>query len=165
MSWTLFKTKCNVLTGPQHISVELFAQTVASAYHQAVTLHFDSMTAGGKLVNNAPKLPVLYNQLLAQCNANLNAHNGVELTRQLGPFIQAYWTGLVIIGPTGTVTITSPGQWTGIPTPPNQNFQIILNNIVTSARTHIMTLTGIYVSSVLPGVTAPWSGAMLQSLP
>lgn len=165
MSWSLFKTKCSVLTGPQHISVPQFAQTISEAYHQAVSLHFDTMTAGGRLVNNVPKLPLLNQQILAQCNANLASQNEVYILNQIGPFIQSYWTGLIITGPTGIVTIISPGTWVGIPVVQNFDFNILLNMMITCFRTHIMTLTGQYVSTVVPGVTAPWSGALLQSLP
>lgn len=165
MSWSLFKTKCNVLTGPQHVSKELFAQTIAESYHQVMTLGFDSMTAGGKLVNNAPKLPNLYNNILSICSANLSSHQDVDFLKQIGPFFVSYFTGLIITGPTGTVTITVPGQWNSIKVVQNFDFQIILNALIVSCRTHIMTLQGQYVSSVVPGVVAPWSGALFQTLP
>lgn len=165
MSWSLFKTKCMVLTGQQHISVPQFAQTIADAYHQAVTLHFDTMTAGGVIVNNAPKFPILYQQILAQCNANLASQSEVHILNQIGPFILSYWTGLVITGPTGVVTVLSPGTWVGVPVVQNFDFNIMLNMMITCFRTHIMTVTGQYVSSVVPGVVSPWSGALLQALP
>ncbi len=154
-----------VLTGQQHISVPQFAQTIADAYHQAVSLHFDTMTAGGHIINNAPKLPILYQQILAQCNANIAAQSEVHLLQQIAPFIQQYHVGLIIIGPTGTVTITSPGVFTGIPVVQNLDFNIMLETMIMCFRTHLMTLTGVYVSSVIPGVTSVWSGALLQSLP
>jgi hypothetical protein len=154
-----------VLTGQQHISVPQFAQTISDAYHQAVSLHFDTMTAGGRIVNNAPKFPILYQQILAQCNANLASHSEVHLLNQIGPFILSYWTGLIITGPTGVVTILSPGNWVGVPVVQNMDFNIMLNTMITCFRTHIMTVTGQYVSSVVPGVTSPWSGALLQALP
>ena len=154
-----------VLTGQQHISVPQFAQTISDAYHQTVSLHFDTMTAGGVLINNVPKFPILYQQILAQCNANLASQSEIHLLNQIGPFIQSYWTGLVITGPTGVVTILSPGTWVGVPVVQNFDFNIMLNMMMTCFRTHIMTLTGQYVSTVVPGVTAPWSGALFQSLP
>lgn len=154
-----------VLTGQQHISVPQFAQTISDAYHQAVSLHFDTLTAGGRLVNNTPKLPILNQQILTQCNANLASQNEVHILNQIGPFIQSYWTGLVITGPTGVVTILNPGTWVGVPVVQNFDFNILLNIMITCFRTHIMTLTGQYVSTVVPGVTSPWSGALLQSLP
>lgn len=166
MSWSLFKTNCMVLTGPQHISVQLFAQTVANAYHTCMTMHFDSLTAGGILVNNAPKLPLLTQAILAQCTANLSSSSqSTDLIKQIGPAIITYWTALIITGPTGVVTVTSPGSWNSIPVPPNTNFDLWLQAFMLAARTHIMTLTGQYVSSVVPGVVSPWSGALFQTLP
>lgn len=165
MSWSLFKTKCNVLTGQQHVSKEQFAQTISSAYHQCISLHFDTITGGGKIVNNAPKLPLLNQQILSICTANLASHQDVDFLKQIGPFFVAYWTGLIITGPLGTVTVLNPGQWNNIKVVQNNNFQIILNALMLSCRTHIMTLTGTYVSSVVPPTTTPWSGALLQSLP
>jgi len=154
-----------VLTGQQHISVPQFAQTISDAYHQAVSLHFDTMTAGGTIINNAPKFPILNQQILAQCNANLASQSEVHILNQIGPFILSYWTGIVITGPTGVVTVLSPGTWVGVPVVQNLDFNIMLNMMVTCFRTHIMTLTGQYVSSVVPGVVSPWSGALLQALP
>ena len=164
MSWSLFKTKCNVLTGQQHVSKEQFAQTIASAYHQCVSLHFDTMSGGGKLTNNAPKLPILNQQILAVCTANLASHADVDFLKQIGPAFVNYFVGIVITGPTGVVTITSPGQWNNVKVPQNLDFQIILNALMISCRTHIMTLTGTYVSNILP-ISTPWSGALLQSMP
>jgi len=165
MSWSLFKTKCNVLTGQQHVSKEQFAQTIASAYHQCVSLHFDTMTGGGKIVNNAPKLPILNQQILAVCTANLASHADVDFLKQIGPAFVQYWIGISIVGPTGVVVITNPGQWNNVKVPQNLDFQIILNALMISCRTHIMTLTATYTSTVVPGVVSPWSGALMQSMP
>jgi hypothetical protein len=165
VSWSLFKTKCAVLTGKQHISETQFAQVIADAYHQCISLHFDTMTAGGKLVNNAPKLPLLQQQIQVWCTANLGSHQDVDFLKQIGPAFIQYWTGIIIVGPTGTVSVLNPGIWNNIKVVQNFDFQIILNALILSCRTHIMSLQGQYVSSVVPGVTAPWSGALLQSLP
>lgn len=154
-----------VLTGQQHVSVTQFAETISSAYHQSVSLHFDTMTAGGHIINSAPKYPILYNQILAQCNANLAAQSEVNLLQQIAPFIQQYYVGLQILGPTGTVVITSPGVFTGIPVVQNLDFNIMLDTMIMCFRTHITTLIGVYTSSVIPGVVSPWSGTMLQCLP
>lgn len=165
MSWSLFKTRCNVLTGNQHVSKELFAQTIANAYHECMSLHFDSITAGGKLINHSAKLPILNQQILSVCSANLQSHQDVDFLQQIGPAFVSYWSGLIIIGPTGTDTVLNPGSWTNIKVVQNFNFQIILNALIVACRTHIMTLSGTYISSVVPGVTSPWSGGMFQSLP
>ena len=165
MSWSLFKTKCAVLTGQQHVSREQFSQTIASAYHQTISLHFDSMTAGGHIINNAPKMMPLYQGILSICNANMASSSEVNFLQQLGPFFQTYWVGLSILGPTGTVIVTSTGVWNGIYVKQNMDFQILMTMMITTMRAHIMTLVGTYTSSVVAGVTAPWSGALLQSLP
>ena len=89
----------------------------------------------------------------------------IDFLAQIGPAFISYWTGLNILGPTGTVIVTSPGTWSNLKVPPNQNFQIILNNLEIACRTHLMTLVGTYTSSVVPGVVSPWSGALFQSLP
>lgn len=165
MSWSLFKTKCMVLVGGTHISIPQFAQTIADAYHQAVSLHFDSMTAGGRIVNNSPKFPILYQQILQQCQANNTQNNQIQFIQQLAPYIINYWVGLSIIGPTGSVAVLNPGTFVGVPVVQNTNFNIMLDAMVMSFRTHIMTITGVYVSSVVPGVTSPWSGTLLTCLP
>jgi hypothetical protein len=165
MSWSLFKTKCAVLTGPQHISKTQFAQVIADAYHSAVSLHFDSMTAGGKLINNAPKLPILQQQIQVWCTANLASSGEVDFLKQIGPAFVQYWTLLSIVGPTGNVIVSSPGVWTNIKVVQNYDFNILLNALILSCRIHLTTLTGTYTSSVIPGVVSPWSGISLQSLP
>jgi hypothetical protein len=164
MSWTLFNTKCMVLTGNPHTTTEQFAWTIADAYHQAVTLHFETMTGGGKIINNAPKLPILYQGILAVCKANSATHAPVQFTQQIGVHIQQYHVGGIITGPLGIVNVLSPGVWVGVPVVQNTNFSIMLNALIMSFRTHIMTLVGTYTSSVVPGVITPFSGATLISL-
>lgn len=154
-----------VLTGPQHISVQQFSQTITDAYHQCILLHFDSQTAGGRVINVDPKFPIFNQQMLQQCIANLNSQGEVNLLKQIGPMIQMYWTGAMIVGPTGTVTVTSPGSWVGINVPPNFDFNIMLNMMINEFRVHLTTLVGIYTSSTIPGLVTGWSGTMLQCLP
>lgn len=153
-----------VLTGNPHTTTEQFAWTIADAYHQAVTLHFETMTGGGRIINNAPKLPILYQGILAVCKANSATHAPVQFTQQIGVHIQQYHIGGIITGPLGIVNILSPGVWVGVPVVQNTNFSIMLNALLMSFRTHIMRLQGIYVSSVVP-VSSPWSGALLVALP
>ena len=165
MSWSLFKTRCSVLTGPQHVSETLFAQTIAQAYHQTVLLHFESMTAGGKVINAAPKLPLLQQQIQVWCTANMTTHSEINFLQQIGPAFVSYWTGIIIAGPTGIVTVYNPGVWNGIYLKQHLDFNIFINALILCCRTHITSLSGQYVSTVLPSVTAPWSGVMLQALP
>ena len=166
MSWSLFKTQCNVLTGNPHVTTQLFASTIANAYHTCMSLHFDSMTGGGVLTNNAPKLPILEQSILQYCELNRQSAADVDLLQQLGPSFILYHTGGIIVGPTGITTITSGGTWSNVKTPPNTNFQIILTNLEMACRTHLMTLVGTYVSTIVqPFPPVPWSGALFQSMP
>lgn len=130
-----------------------------------MNLHFDSMTAMGVLTNNAPKLPILTQQILTIAESNRQTTADIDFLQQIGPAFVAYHAGGIIIGPTGTTTITSPGNWSNLKVPPNTNFQVILSNLEMACRTHLMTLVGVYVSSVVPSVTSPWSGALFQSMP
>lgn len=153
------------LTGMTHVSRVQYSQIMASAYHESVLRHFDTLTAGGTVINTAPKLPALVQGFLSVCEMNMGQHQGVNWLSQIGTYIITYWTGAMIIGPTGTVTVASPGSWIGPPVVQNLDFNIILYTFEAAARIHIMSLTGIYVSSVVPGVTSPWSGALLQTFP
>lgn len=165
MSWSLFKTQCNVLTGNPHVTTQLFANTIANAYHTCMSLHFDSMTGAGVLTNNAPKLPLLTQTILQYCELNRQSTADVDLLQQIGPAFISYHLGGLIVGPTGTVVVSSGGTWSNIKTPPNTNFQIILNNLQIACMVHLTTLVGTYTSTIIPGVVSPWSGALFVAMP
>ena len=166
MSWSVFKAKCNVLTGNPHVTPELFAFTIADAYVSCMNLHFDSMSAGGTLTTMTAKLPLLQQQILMYCNLNRQSTADVDFLAQIGPAIVNCWPASIIVGPTGITTITSPGTWGNVKVPPNTNFQIILDALEMACRVHLTTLAGTYVSTVIvPPPTVPWNGSLLQSLP
>lgn len=165
MSWSLFKTQCNVLTGNPHVTTQLFASTIANAYHSCMSLHFDTLTGGGVLVNNTPKLPALQSSILQYCELNRQSTADVDLLQQLGPSFITYHLGGLITGPTGNVVVSSGGTWSNVKTPPNTNFQIILTNLEMACRVHLTTLVGTYTSTVVPGVVSPWSGALFVCMP
>lgn len=168
MSWQLFRTECMALTGNPHVTETQFAQKLSQAYHNCILRHFESLTAGGVVINTAPKLPVLFQGFLQVCTQNKLQHNQVNWVQQVGNYITLYWTGAMITGPTGFVNVTSPGSWTAIPTAPTLDFNMFLLAFETSARIHLLTLTGIYTSTVViipPPLTTPWSGALLQTTP
>lgn len=167
MSWSLFKVKMLALTGQPHVSTVQFAQTIATGYHQAVTLHFETMSGGGKIINNAPNVIPLYNGILSVCQANMNTHAPVQLLTQITPYITAYWsTGITIIGPLATINVISPGVYTGLPIVQNNNFSILVDTMIMCFRSHIATLVGICTyTTVIPPIVVPWSGATLISLP
>jgi len=147
MSYQLFHTEMMALTGKQHI-----------------LRHFDSMTAGGIVINANPKLPILQNGFQVICNMDIRQHTNVNWIEQIGQYILIYWAGMMVLGPTGTVAVTDVGKWNAIKVKQNMNFNIILWSFEMTARIHLLTMLGIYTSSVVPGVSAPWTGAMLQAM-
>lgn len=153
------------LTGMQHVSRTQFANKFATAYHNSVMRHFDAMTAGGVVINTAPNVPMLSQGFLSICEQNMSQHNQINWIGQIGKYVKLYWTGGIITGPTGIVNITSPGGWMAPPVVQNYDFNIILWTFEATARVHIMSLIGIYTSTVVPGVVTPWSGATLQTIP
>lgn len=166
MSWSVFKAKCNVLTGNPHVTPELFAFTIADAYVTCISMHFDSMSGMGVVTTFAPKLPLLQQQILMYCNLNRQSHADIDLLAQIGPAFVNMWPGEIIIGPTGITTVTSGGVWQNTKVQPNTNFQVILNALERACRVHITTLTGQYISTVIqPFPPVPWVGSLLQSMP
>jgi len=166
MSWITFHTECMAITQEEHVSREKYADVVSKAYHNCVLRHFESLTAGGTVINTAPKLPMLYNGLLAVGNQNINQHSGVDWIQQVGVHIMQYWAGALITGPTGFVNVTTMGTWATVPIVQNYDFKIILHALATACRIHMLTLIGIYTSTVIvPPVVAPWSGALLITTP
>lgn len=165
MSWTVFHTECMALTGMKHVSRIQYSQTMANAYHASVLRHFDTLTAGGTVINTSPKLAPLIQGFLQVCEQNMTHHKDVNWVQQIGPFIQQYWSGAIIIGPTGIVNVTSVGQWNAPSVKQNMDFNIILYSLEAACRVHITTLQGIYTSTVVPNLVTPWAGGFLVTIP
>lgn len=168
MSWSIFHTECMALTGQKHVSRQQYAQKMSQAYHNCVMRHFESLTGGGVVVNTAANLPALYQGFLVTGEMNMVQHKNVNWVQQIGKYIMAYWAGAFISGPTGFVNVTYTGSWTAIPVPQNLDFNLILLAFANTARIHLLTLMGIYTSTVViipPPVTTPWSGALLVTIP
>lgn len=165
MSWSLFVTECQALTGMKHVSRVQYSQIMASAYQNCVQRHFETVTGLGTPVSLIPKYPILYNGFLNTCEENLGSHREINWLRQIGKFIIRYWDGAVIVGPTGIVTVTNMGNWLAPNIKQNLDFNIMLYSYAATARIHLMTLAGTYVSTVIPGLSTPWSGVTLQTTP
>lgn len=165
MSWSLFHTECQALTGMKHVSRVQYSQILSSAYHNCAMRHFDTMTAGGTALTQTAKQPILFNGFLSMCESNLTQHTEINWLKQIGQYVKLYWVGAIITGPTGVVTLTSTGTWSAPVIKQNLDFSIMIYSFIAAARIHLMTMTGQYVSTVLPGVVTPWSGAMLQTIP
>lgn len=164
MSFSLFKSQISALTGRQHVSRIQFAETIAKAYNGLVTRAFETVTGGGKVVAPITGLPGLIAGIYSITEQNLHQHNEVNFFSQIAPYFKMYWVGKQIIGPTGFVVINNTGQYKGPMIKQHFNFEIWVNIFVACCATHIMTLSGTYTTYAW-GVTTPWSGALLVSLP
>lgn len=164
MSWSIFRTECQALTGMKHVSRVQYSRILSSAYHNSVMRHFDIVTGNGKAVTQLAKQPILFGGFLATCEANLLQHNDVNWLAQIGKYIKLYWTGCVITGPGGVVTVTSPGTWVAPKVVQNLNFDIMIQSFAAASKIHILSLQGMYVSSMM-GITSPWFGGSLRTIP
>lgn len=164
MSYQLFKAELRNKVYKQHDSLNKFPSSFAAAYNNLVMRHFDTLTGGGKLVRISAGRPILQQSIYAQLMINRKSPAEVNFFNQIAPFIKIYWAGQQIIGPTGIVTITYPGEFIGPYLKQNQNINIFINTLVGVISTHIMTLTGMYTNAYT-GITTPWSGALLRTTP
>ncbi len=161
MSWNIFFTECMALTGMRHVSRTQYARTLATAYHTCVQRHYETMSSGGKITNADPKYQGLFQGFLSMCEQNLHRHGDINWISQVGVYVQQYWPGIIMTGPTGIVTVNTTGTWLAPKVRQNYDFRIIIYSLIATARVHIKTLTGTYVSTVLP-ITSPWSGTLLN---
>lgn len=164
MSYQLFRSELNALTGLQHVSRIQFAQIVGNAYNNLVMNHQETLTAGGKVVGAPARLPALISGIHSITESNLYQHKTVNFFSQIAPFIYSYWAGQIIPGPTGIVTLANVGQFRGPIIKQNLNFQIWISTFAAVCFTHIQTLAGTYLNTVT-GLTTPWAGALLITTP
>lgn len=164
MSYQLFKAELKQKVYIQHKDANKFPAAFATAYNNLVMRHFDTLTGGGKLVRISAGKPLLETSI--KSIMMLNRVNSAEINwfNQIAPFIKLYWTAQQIIGPTGFVTITYPGEWIGPYIKQNNNINIFINTLVGVISTHIMTMVGTYTNAYT-GITTPWSGALLRTTP
>lgn len=164
MSYQLLKAELNLNLKVQHTDQTKFARTIANAYNSFISRHYEIMSAGGQFVAISAGLPVLTAGLVAKFSANLAQHNDVNLFDQMEPLIKAYWTGQICIGSAGMVTITNAGIFKGPIIPQNMDLQVFISTFIGVVSAHLLTLQGQYVN-FYTGVTSPWSGALLKTIP
>lgn len=175
MSWTTAKYDILASIPKQHTSTDLFASTLSRAYQSAIERHNDSISLsllGAPGPFNDPVVLskagqfAMYQYILSICNSNLTHDKELIFLQQIGPAIIQYWSvPHVIIGATGVTTITSPGVWTPFYVSQNTlSLSVLVDWFVTCCRAHLITLTGIYVNNTT-GITTPWTGAALLSVP
>lgn len=164
MSWALFRSEINALTGMQHVSRIQFAQVIGKAYNGLVGRTTEQLTAGGRVIAYQAGLPSLIRGIYSTTEMNLGQHKMVNFFTQISPYIYSYWAGKTIIGPTGIVSIQNVGRFKGPIIKQNLTFQIWINIFIAVCRVHLLTLSGTYTNNVT-GLTTPWSGALLLTTP
>ncbi len=166
MSYKLFKAECMSTLFPPHTNKFIQAITMSRAYNNLILNHVESLSGGGRFVAGGIKIPLLIAgmQLVFEAQRRAGAYAPINIFSLISPVIKLYWLGQVCVGPTGTVVVTNTGVFKGPKIPNNKSrdgFMKIFQGVV---RTHILTLSGTY-TNFYTGLTTPWSGAVLQSLP
>jgi len=166
MSYRLFKLECLKTLRPPHLNKYKQAITIARAYNNLVINHVETMTGGGKFVSGGLRIPLLIAgmQLVFEAQRRAGSYVKINIFKLISPIIKLYWSGQVCVGPTGVVVITSTGIFKGPAIPNNNNAQGFMQMFMAASRAHILTLTGTY-TNYYTGLTTPWTGALLQSLP
>jgi hypothetical protein len=165
MSYNLFAVDVLSSIVPQHTSTNKQSRIVAQAYTRLVQRHFEVMTGGGRAITAPSRIPVLQAGLQAVFSANRRWGNvPLNIFSQMAPAFRAYWTGQIITGPLGNVTITFPGVFRGPALKTVVSLESWLNVFCAVAAAHIMTLLGVYIPNILP-VPMPWSGVMMLACP
>lgn len=165
MSFQLFKYQVLSKLYPQHLDRFKQAITLALAYNTLVLNHYEPLTGGGKFVTGGLKVPVVIANLQLIFEAQRRSgFNKINFFKLMKPSIDFYWTGMVCVGPLGVVTVTSPGVFKGPSIPENTSIEGFVDIFASVMRVHLTTLTGTYLN-YYTGVTSPWSGATLLSLP
>ena len=177
MSWTIFKS--TLLPAMQSHAfgnnIAGFAKTFTLAYDTAVKAGKEMISPIPVMKGNTAAMEAQIVTLLSQTQKS----NSLTLLEVIGPAIISYWTGALMAsipplppapGAIKNISLTqglvlNPGVWTPIPVPPNNNPSIFLDAFISSAKIHLMTVSGLYIvlaqypppAPPAPGVL-PWSG-------
>lgn len=182
MSWGTFKSSLlpSMQSHAYGSNFESFAASFAFAYDSAVRAGGETVSKVPIAVGNLSGMQSLLTSLLRQTQQSRQPN----LLQIIGPAIVTYWTGATlmpippIIPPPGAIAsvattsaiVISPGSWTPIDVPPNNDSSIFLDAFINSAKIHLSTLTGMYFvmatypsptgAIVAPGVV-PWNGYII----
>lgn len=177
MSWSTFKSTLLPV-----MQSHAFGNNI-TGFAKAFTLAYDTAIKSGKeTISPIPLMKANPSGMEAQLVALLTQtqqSKSATLLDVIGPAIITYWTGGLmmpippIIPPAGAIKsialtqgiVLNPGSWTPIPVPPNNNPSIFLDAFISSAKTHLSTVSGIYLvfaqypppAPPAPGVI-PWVG-------
>jgi len=184
MSWNTFKS--SLLPSMQSHSYGRNFQAFANAF----VLAYDStIRAGGETVS---KIPIASGNTSGMKSTLIGLLQQTQSSRSpnllqiIGPAVITYWSGASllpippIIPPPGAIAsvattqapIISPGTWSPIDVPPNNDSNVFLNAFIASANIHLSTINGMYFvmatypsptgAIVAPGVV-PWTGYVVPS--
>lgn len=182
MPWSSFENTMTELMS-NHVygqDMDGWAKQFTNNYHMAI------MT-GGDLISGIKVLKANTSAMESILKAKLKSvqpSTSTTLLDTIGPAIITYWTGATMqVAPipkipapgaiknivTNQGLVTNPGTWTPISVQPNTDSSIFIKAFVTSAITHLMTVSGqFFVTALypapppantvpLPGVV-PWIG-------
>lgn len=149
-----------------------------------LTSEYDKAVKSGK--SNVTSIPLQMGQtsamqaLLTSELMSQQQSNSQNLIAICGPAVIAYWTGAMLQpippGPPcpGTISnvsvivapVTNPGSWSPVPSPPCDDVNIWLDEFITCAKQHMLTVSGLHNEiSLYPGspptpapCVQPWSG-------
>lgn len=167
MSYTLFKLELLSNLVPSHSSTTKQASSIARAYDNIVSRHFEVLTGAGRVTGSSARVPILQNGFQSVFDLNRKAgFNKLNIWTMMSPFIYSYWAGMMGNGPLGMFTVTFPGVFRGPVIPESVSYEAWLNIFCAVAYTHILTLAGIALITALPvPITVPWSGVLLLACP
>jgi hypothetical protein len=142
------------------------AITIARAYNNLVLNHIETVSGGGKFVSGGVRIPLLIAgmQLVFETQRRAGSYKKINIFNLISPVIKLYWMGQICVGPTGTVIVTNSGVFKGPHIPNNKSIDGFMKIFMGVIRTHLLTITGTY-TNFYTGLTTPWSGALLKSLP
>lgn len=166
MSYKLFKAECMKSLRPAHTNKYKQAITIARAYNNLILNHIETVSGGGKFVTGGLRIPLLIAgmQLVFEAQRRAGSYYKINIFKLIAPVIRLYWFGQVCVGPTGTVIVSSTGVFKGPSIPNNKSIDGFMKIFMGVIRVHLLTLTGTY-TNFYTGLTTPWSGALLKSLP
>ena len=178
MAWSTFKaTMLPAMTGYAYgRSLEQWCSAFASAYDISIKTGKSTITQIPCLNGNKSGMESQLVSLLSQTQRSKTT----SLLQIIGPAVITYWTGasLLNIPPSipcpGAILnvsvvaapVLSPGVWTPLIVPPNNNPSIFLNAFCVAATIHLTTVAGLHNCIcnypgvpivVAPGVL-PWTG-------
>ena len=178
MSWSTFKSTLLPVMQNNTYGADL------EKFGAAFTLAYDAaIKSGGDTINHVPLIngnKLLMQQTLVNLLKQTQKAKVLTFLEVVGPAVMAYWVGAklsnvpppLIPAPgaiknisTTNAIVLNPGMWTINKVAPNNNPEQFLNAFIMSAKSHLMSVSGIFVvtaqyppfGSPAPGVL-PWSG-------